>query len=68
MTRLIKERCEVVMGFIPKITSVQIAVADKTHELSYRSSFLTEKHFSESIDIMNCEVDRLLQFCHTHFR
>ena len=68
MTRLIKDRCEVVMGFIPKITSVQIRADEQAHELSYRSSFLTEKHFRESTDILNSEIDRLLHFCHTHFR
>ena len=68
MTRLIKERCEVVMGYIPKINTVPIEVDEQTHELSYGSLFLTEKHFHKSTDIINSEIDRLLHFCDTHLR
>lgn len=67
MTRLIKERCKVVLGFDPKITSAQVKSDDQSYDLAYESLFLTEKYFSENESIVNSEIDRLLKFCKINF-
>jgi UDP-glucose 4-epimerase len=67
MARLIKERCKVVLGFDPKITSAQVKSDDQSYDLSYESLFLTEKYLSENESIVNSEIDRLLKFCKINF-
>ena len=62
----IQQRCEVVLGFQPKITRVPPRVEDRVYELNYRIDSLRRMGFKLTTDPA-AEVDQLLNFCQDMF-
>jgi UDP-glucose 4-epimerase len=63
---LIKQRCKLVLGFDPILTSIQPTLDDKTKELNYRIDRLMQSGFTLKSNREE-EIDKLLVFCHSSF-
>lgn len=66
MAHLIQQRCAMVLGFEPELSSKEIGAEEKNEIFEYQIVRLSKIGVTVGID-NGLEIDRLLQFCHASF-
>jgi UDP-glucose 4-epimerase len=66
MAHLIQQRCEMVLGFQPELSSKEIGEEERNEILEYQIARLAKIEITVGID-NGLEIDRLLEFCHASF-
>lgn len=66
MAQIIQRRCQLVLGFYPKLNHSEAPAGEQHQALEYRSVRLLEMGFNAKGD-NSIEIDGLLAFCHSSF-
>jgi len=66
MAQLIQRRCELVLGFKPRLLRPEIGADERNEILEYRADRLANLGFNMILD-KGFEIDELLAYCHAEF-